>query len=39
MIGGQRQLVTFGIRDGRVHEIFGSPNPDKLSSVDPASTA
>jgi RNA polymerase sigma-70 factor (ECF subfamily) len=39
VIGGQRQLVTFGIRDGRIHEIFGILNPDKLSGVDPASTA
>ncbi|MFI7633606.1 RNA polymerase sigma-70 factor [Nonomuraea sp. NPDC049400] len=39
VIGGQRQLVTFGIRDGRIHEIFGILNPDKLSGVGPASTA
>lgn len=39
VIGGQRQLVIFGIRDGRSHEVFGIPNPDKLSSLDPASTA
>ncbi|GAA2856565.1 hypothetical protein GCM10010517_14840 [Streptosporangium fragile] len=34
-IGG----VTGPIRDGRIHAIFGILNPDKLSSVDPASTA
>jgi RNA polymerase sigma-70 factor (ECF subfamily) len=39
VIGGQRQLVVFGIRDGRIHEIFGILNPGKLSSLDPASTA
>jgi hypothetical protein len=28
-------LVTFDIRDGRIHAIFGILNPDKLSSVAP----
>jgi len=35
VIGGQRQLVAFDIRDGRVHGIFGILNPDKLSGIDP----
>jgi RNA polymerase sigma-70 factor (ECF subfamily) len=39
IIGGQRQLVTFDIRDGRIHAIFGILNPDKLSSVTLATTA
>ncbi|MFD0900394.1 RNA polymerase sigma-70 factor [Actinomadura sediminis] len=39
VIGGQRQLIAFGVRDGRIHEIFGVLNPDKLSGVDPASGA
>lgn len=30
-IGGQRQLVTFDVRDGRIHAIFGILNPDKLT--------
>ena len=38
IIGGQRQLVTFDIRDGRIHAIFGILNPDKLSSVTLANT-
>lgn len=33
VIGGQRQLVTFDIRDGRIHAIFGVLNPDKLTRV------
>ncbi|GAA4054606.1 RNA polymerase sigma-70 factor [Actinomadura miaoliensis] len=39
VIGGQRQLVTFGIRDGRIQQIFSILNPDKLSSIDPANKA
>jgi RNA polymerase sigma-70 factor (ECF subfamily) len=31
VIGGQRQLVAFDIRDGRVHAIYGVLNPDKLT--------
>ncbi|MEV5749600.1 RNA polymerase sigma factor SigJ [Actinoallomurus sp. NPDC052308] len=31
VIGGQRQLVTFDIRDGRIHAVYGVLNPDKLS--------
>lgn len=30
-IDGQRQLVTFDIREGRIHAIFGILNPDKLT--------
>lgn len=33
VIGGQRQLVTFDIRDGRIHAIYGVLNPDKLSRI------
>jgi RNA polymerase sigma-70 factor (ECF subfamily) len=34
-MGGQQQLVAFDIRDGRIHNIFGVLNPDKLSRVHP----
>jgi RNA polymerase sigma-70 factor (ECF subfamily) len=36
VIGGQRQLVAFDLRDGRIHAVFGILNPDKLSSITPA---
>ncbi|MET7770641.1 RNA polymerase sigma-70 factor [Nocardia sp. NPDC005366] len=32
-MGGLRQLVAFDIRDGRIHNIFGVLNPDKLSRI------
>jgi RNA polymerase sigma-70 factor (ECF subfamily) len=32
-IGGQRQLVTFDIRDGRIHAIYAVLNPDKLIHI------
>ncbi|GAA4513884.1 sigma-70 family RNA polymerase sigma factor [Actinoallomurus oryzae] len=31
VIGGQRQLVTFDVRDGRIHAVYGVLNPDKLT--------
>ncbi|WP_040693044.1 RNA polymerase sigma-70 factor [Nocardia vinacea] len=34
-MGGQQQLVAFDIRDGRIHNIFGILNPDKLSHIRP----
>ncbi len=33
VIGGQRQLVAFDIRDGRIHAIYGVLNPDKLTHI------
>ncbi|GAA4228097.1 DNA-directed RNA polymerase specialized sigma24 family protein [Streptosporangium album] len=33
VIGGQEQLVTFDIRDGRIHGIFGVLNPGKPAHV------
>ncbi len=30
-MGGQPQLVAFGIRAGRIHGIFGVLNPRKLT--------
>ncbi|MCW2915878.1 MAG: polymerase subunit sigma [Actinomycetia bacterium] len=36
VIGGQEQLVTLDIRDGRIHVIFGILNPDKLLHIRPA---
>jgi RNA polymerase sigma-70 factor (ECF subfamily) len=32
-VGGHRQLVMIGIRDGRISEIYGVLNPDKLAHV------
>ncbi|TYB61528.1 RNA polymerase sigma-70 factor [Nonomuraea sp. PA05] len=32
-VGGHRQLVMIGIRDGRISEIYGVLNPDKLARV------
>jgi RNA polymerase sigma-70 factor (ECF subfamily) len=39
VIGGQRQLVAFDVRDGRIHGVFAVLDPDKLASVGPANTA
>jgi RNA polymerase sigma-70 factor (ECF subfamily) len=33
VIGGQRQLVAFDVRAGRIHAIYGVLNPDKLTHV------
>lgn len=33
VIGGQHQLVTVGIRDGRIHAIYGVLNPEKLTRI------
>ncbi|MEU7692229.1 RNA polymerase sigma-70 factor [Microbispora hainanensis] len=33
VIGGQRQLVAFDVRDGRIHAIYGVLNPDKLIHI------
>lgn len=33
IIGGQEQLVSFEIRDGVIHQIYGILNPDKLAFV------
>jgi RNA polymerase sigma-70 factor (ECF subfamily) len=35
VIGGQEQLVTLDVRDGRIHAIFGVLNPDKLAHIRP----
>ncbi|GAA1930300.1 sigma-70 family RNA polymerase sigma factor [Streptomyces sodiiphilus] len=35
---GRGRLVTFGIREGRIHRVYGVLNPDKLARVDPAVT-
>ncbi|MFD0479416.1 hypothetical protein ACFQ0B_73075 [Nonomuraea thailandensis] len=32
-VGGHRQLVMIGIRDGHISEIYGVLNPDKLAHV------
>ena len=32
-IGGQRQLVTFDVRDGHIHAIYAVLNPDKLTHI------
>ncbi|MEV0829812.1 RNA polymerase sigma-70 factor [Nonomuraea rubra] len=32
-VGGHQQLVMIGIRDGRISEIYGVLNPDKLTHV------
>ncbi|MFB9830698.1 RNA polymerase sigma-70 factor [Actinoallomurus acaciae] len=34
VIGGQRQLVAFDVRDGRINAIYGVLNPDKLTRAD-----
>ncbi|GII30040.1 RNA polymerase sigma-70 factor [Planotetraspora mira] len=34
VIDGQRQLVTFDIRAGRIHAIYAVLNPDKLSHIN-----
>lgn len=36
VLGGQEQLVTLDVRDGRVRAIYGVLNPDKLVHVRPA---
>jgi hypothetical protein len=36
-LGDQDQLVTLDVRDGRVHQIFGILNPDKLAYIRPNS--
>lgn len=36
VIGGQQQLVTLDVRDGRIRAIFAVLNPDKLTRVQPA---
>jgi RNA polymerase sigma-70 factor (ECF subfamily) len=33
-MGGQRQLVAIGVRDGRIHEIYAVLNPDKLGYAE-----
>ncbi|GLY73875.1 RNA polymerase sigma factor SigJ [Actinoallomurus iriomotensis] len=33
VIGRQRQLVTFDVREGRIHAIYGVLNPDKLTRI------
>jgi RNA polymerase sigma-70 factor (ECF subfamily) len=33
VIGGQRQLVAFDVRDGVIHAIYGVLNPDKLTHI------
>jgi RNA polymerase sigma-70 factor (ECF subfamily) len=33
VIGGQQQLVTFDIRGGRIHAVYGILNPDKLGHI------
>ncbi|HEY8338353.1 MAG TPA: RNA polymerase sigma-70 factor [Egibacteraceae bacterium] len=35
VIGGEEQLVTFGVRDGRIDAIYGIRNPDKLRYARP----
>ncbi|MET7394511.1 RNA polymerase sigma-70 factor [Dactylosporangium sp. NPDC005572] len=35
VIGGQRQLVAFDVRAGRIHAIYGVLNPDKLTRLSP----
>ncbi|HEY3506580.1 MAG TPA: RNA polymerase sigma-70 factor [Actinocatenispora sp.] len=35
VMGGREQLVTLGVRDGRIHAIYGVLNPDKLGHVRP----
>ncbi|MFD4255350.1 RNA polymerase sigma-70 factor [Amycolatopsis thermoflava] len=35
-LGGQEQLVTLDVRDGRIHAVFAVLNPDKLTRVRPA---
>ncbi|WP_327093249.1 RNA polymerase sigma-70 factor [Nonomuraea sp. NBC_01738] len=35
-IGGMDQFIAVGFRDGRVSEIYGVLNPDKLTRVTPA---
>ncbi|WP_026411131.1 RNA polymerase sigma-70 factor [Actinomadura oligospora] len=32
-MGGQHQIITFDVRDGRIHGIFAVLNPDKLSRI------
>jgi RNA polymerase sigma-70 factor (ECF subfamily) len=33
-LGGQRQLVALGVRDGRIQEIYAVLNPDKLTYAE-----
>lgn len=33
VLGGQRQLITAGLRDGRIHAIYAVLNPDKLGHL------
>ncbi|MEO3786083.1 RNA polymerase sigma factor SigJ [Actinocorallia sp. B10E7] len=33
VIGGQRQLVAFDVRGGRIHTVYGILNPDKLTRI------
>jgi RNA polymerase sigma-70 factor (ECF subfamily) len=35
-VGGEPTLVTFDVRDGRVHDIFAVRNPDKLTRFQPS---
>jgi RNA polymerase sigma-70 factor (ECF subfamily) len=37
VIGGQEQLVTLSVSDGRIDGVFGVLNPDKLSRIRPYS--
>src|SRR5690606_3059977 len=36
-LGGKRQLLAVDLRDGRVREMYGVLNPDKLGRVRPPS--
>ncbi len=37
--GGEDQLVTVDVRDGRIHTIFAVRNPDKLTFLSPGPAA